>query len=159
MDKGNKRSKEVRQQLEWDDVLPDDLLNDWKRWKDSLVELQDISIPRCYQPDDFGQINHIELHAFSDSSKEAIGTAIYLRLIDQYGRVFVTLLFAQSKLSPKRLTTIPRLELCAAILSTQATKCMLRELTIEVNEIIFYTDSKVVLGYTKRKSSIFHLRC
>ena len=107
---GNKQSKEVRQQLEWDDVLPDNLLNDWKCWKDSLVELQNISIPRCYHPDDSAvpkTVNHYT----------EIGTA--------------------------------------AVLSTQATKCMLRELTIEVNEIIFYTDSKVVLGYIQNQSRRF----
>ena len=101
------------------------------------------------------QINHVELHAFSDASKQAIGTAIYFRLIDQYGYVFVTLLFAQSKLSPKRLTTIPRLELCAAVFSIHAMKRMLRELTIEVHEIIFYTDNTVVLSYIQNESHRF----
>ena len=103
----SKQSKEHRQQLMWYDVLPTNLLNEWKRGKDSLSELQDIYIPRWYHPKNFGQINHIELHAFSDASKEAIGVVIYLKSTDQYDRVFVSLLVAQSRLSPKRLTPIP----------------------------------------------------
>ena len=155
-DMGGNQSKEDRQQLTWDEVLPTNLLNEWKRWEDSLSELQDIYIPRCYHPKDFGQINHSELHAFSDASKEATGAVIYLKSTDQHNRVFVSLLYAQSRLSPKRLTTIPRLELCAAVLSTQAIRRVLRELTIEVNEITFYTDSKVVLGYIQNESCRFY---
>jgi hypothetical protein len=52
--------------------------------------------------------------------------------------------------------TIPRLELCAAVLTTQATRRVLKELTIEVNEVVFYSDSKVVLGYIQNEKRRFY---
>lgn len=48
--------------LNWDEVLPDDLLEGWKRWKDDLVILKGVTLPRCYfkdgstMPDPFNSI-------------------------------------------------------------------------------------------------------
>ena len=34
--------------LAWDDPLPTTMMNWWTHWRNSLVELQHLSIPRCY---------------------------------------------------------------------------------------------------------------
>ena len=34
--------------LGWDDLLPDDLVERWKRWTEDLRNLPEIAIPRCY---------------------------------------------------------------------------------------------------------------
>ncbi|CAB4021459.1 PREDICTED: uncharacterized protein LOC107357656 [Paramuricea clavata] len=154
-DMRNKRSGN-NQLLGWDEVLPSSLLNEWLRWRDALYELQDVLIPRCYHPNNFGQITRVELHAFSDASEDAIGATVYLKLVDNKERVSVSLIFAQTKLAPRRLTTIPRLELYAAVLTTQATRRVLKELTIEVNEVVFYSDPKVVLGYIQNEKRRFY---
>ena len=113
--------------------------------------------PRCYHPNNFGQITCVELHAFSDASEDAIiGVTVYLKLVDKEERVSVSLILAQTKLALRWLMTIPRLELCAAVLTTQATRRVLKELTIEVNEVVFYSDSKVVLGYIQNEKRRFY---
>ena len=38
-----------------------------------------------------------EMQAFSDASQEAIGTAVYLRLLDAEGKLSTALVFGQSK--------------------------------------------------------------
>ena len=43
--------------------------------------------------------------------------------------------------------SIPRLELTAATLSVKISKMLKNELDIHVDDEIFWTDSKVVLGY------------
>ena len=35
-----------RRQIDWDDELPDDILQIWRSWKESLKSLQTIMIPR-----------------------------------------------------------------------------------------------------------------
>ena len=67
--------------LGWDNPLPNDLLKKWLKWKNSLVELNELSIPRCYHPNDFGTISQFEIHAFSDASERAITTVIYAKSV------------------------------------------------------------------------------
>ena len=56
--------------------------------------------PRCYHPNNFGQITCVELHAFSDASEDAIiGVTVYLKLVDKEERVSVSLILAQTKLA------------------------------------------------------------
>ena len=53
--------------------------------------------------------------------------------------------------------TIPRLELTAAVTSVRISDQLRRELQFENTEEIFWTDSKVVLGYIANESRSFHV--
>ena len=66
--------------LAWDDPLPEKIMNRWQDWKDSLRDLQHVSIPRFYHPKEFGRTVRAELHGFSDASQDAIGASVYLNL-------------------------------------------------------------------------------
>ena len=152
---GKKNNKE--KPLGWDDPLPDTLLSQWQRWRNSLPHLENVSVPRCYHPAGFGEIVRREIHAFSDASKDAIGASIYLRLFNDRGDICTALLFGQSKVAPAQTTSIPRLELCGAVLASQAVNKIVKEMDIEINEITFYTDSKVVLSYIQNESRRFYV--
>ena len=143
--------------LGWDDPLPDDLMHQWRRWKDSLPDLENVSLARCLHPKHFGQVIRTEIHAFSDASKDAIGTAAYLRLVNDKKEVHVAFLFGQSRVAPAKSTSIPRLELCGAVLATQAVRKIIKEMDMEVDEVVFYTDSKVALGYIQNESRRFYV--
>ena len=69
----------------------------------------------------------------------------------------VSLVFGQAKVAPIRPTSIPRLELCAAVLSTKAVKKIRTELDLKIDDVKFYTDSKVVLGYISNDARRFHV--
>ena len=143
--------------LGWDDPLPDDLARQWQRWKHSLSDLRNIKVPRCCQPKNLEQVMRAELHAFADASKDAIGAAIYLRLLGEDNMASTTLLYGQSKVAPAKTTSIPRLELCGAVLATQAVRKILKEMDMTIDEVVFYTDSKVVLGYIQNSSRRFYV--
>ena len=98
-----------------------------------------------------------EIHAFSDASKEAMGAAVYLREFNNDGVVSVFLLFGRSKMAPTHTTSIPSLELCTAVLATQAVMMIRRELDVQIDEEIYYSDSKVVLGYIQNESRRFYV--
>lgn len=151
------KEKQNDMPLGWDDPLPENLKRRWQCWRDELPELENVSVQRCYHPKSFNRVIRSEVHAFSDASKDATGAAVYLRQVDGTGAVSVTLAYGQAKVAPTRPITIPRLELCAAVLSTQAVKRLKKELSIEIHEVIFYTDSKVVLGYVKNETRRFHV--
>ncbi|KAK3721602.1 hypothetical protein QZH41_000137 [Actinostola sp. cb2023] len=150
-------NKDNENPLGWDDPLPDNLKQQWQSWRRELSELEDIQLPRCYHPKSFGQVVRNEIHAFSDASKDGIGVAIYLRQFDANGDTSVAFLLGQSRMTPLQATTIPRLELCAAVLSTQTVRKLCNESTLQIDDIIFYTDSKVVLGYIQNESRRFYV--
>ena len=141
------KSKNNDKPLGWDDPLPGALLTRWQDWRNSLADLEKVSVPRCYHPAGFGTIVKREIHAFSDAREDAIGAAVYLRQVNDRGESCTALVFGQSIVAPVQITSIPRLELCAVVLAAKAVDKISKEIDIEIDEATFYTDSKVVLGY------------
>ena len=152
---GKKKNNDMP--LGWDDPLPETQRLQWQRWQSSIGDLEKITVPRCYHTKDFGRITRTEIHAFSDASKDAIGASVYLRLISHKGEISTTLLFGQSRVAPAKSTSIPRLELCAATLVVQAGARILKEIDMKVDEVTYYTDSRVVLGYLQNDSRRFYV--
>lgn len=66
-------------------------------------------------------------------------------------------MFGQSNGAPLQTTSIPCLELCGAVLATQALTRILKEIDIQIDDIRFYTDLKAALGYIKNKSRRFYV--
>ncbi len=52
--------------------------------------------------------------------------------------------------------TIPRLELCAAVVAVQINQMLRREIDLQLEESVFWTDSMPVLQYIRNKSTRFH---
>ena len=144
--------------LGWDDPLPGTLLTQWRHWRNSLSDLEKVSVPRCYHPAGFGTIVKREIHAFSDASEEAIGAAVYLCQVNNRGENCTALVFGQSRVAPVQITSISPLELCAAVLASSTSgRQDHQEIDIEIDEATFYTDSKVVLGYIQNESRRFYV--
>ena len=72
-------------------------------------------IPRCHLPKQ-NRIVSLQLHGFCDASEDAYGGVLYLRLVDDMDKIFVSLVTSKTKVSPIKRLTIPRLELCGALL-------------------------------------------
>ena len=134
-----------QKKLDWDDAIGEEEALQWGRWKQSLVHLQKFAIPRCVQPQD--QVVSRQLHHFSDASGRAYGSATYLRTVTGAGQIYCALLMSKGRLTPLKTMTIPRLELTAAVLSTQLDKTARRELELEFHSSTFWTDSMIVLHY------------
>nr|CAI5826808.1 unnamed protein product [Callosobruchus analis] len=82
------------------------------------------------------------IHAFSDASQSAYyGSCIYIRSQNQRRETFVSLLCAKSRVAPLKSISIPRLELCGALLSARLTVKVLDSLKIPPERVIFWTDS------------------
>ena len=62
----------------------------------------------------------------------------------------------KSWVAPTKVTTIPRLELPAAVVSVKASNMRREELEYEHVEELFWTDSRVVLGYISNEDRQFH---
>ena len=94
---------------------------------------------------------------FSDASKDGYGQCSYVRLIDTEDSVCCSLVMAKARVAPIKSVTIPRLELTAAVTSVRVSNFLDKELKYENVEHVFWTDSKVVLGYIGYDSKRFHI--
>jgi hypothetical protein len=72
-----------------------------------------------------------------------------LRLQNEEGDVHCALVVGKSRVSPSKVTTVPRLELTAAVVSVKMSNMLKEEFGSADTEEVFWTDSKVVLGYIK----------
>ena len=125
------------------------------RWRTELLKLQRISIPRCYKPEGFGHVTKTELYNFSDASTLGYGQSSYLRLIDENDQVHFAFVMGKSRVAPLKPVTVPRLELTAAACSLRISRQIQKELEYNMDEVYYWTDSKVVLGYIYNESRRF----
>ena len=127
--------------------------NEWLKWKNTLVVMENINIPRCYKSTDFGQIVEHILHHFSDASETGYGQTCYLRVINENGDIHCCLIFGKS--STNKTCFHSRLELTAAILSVKISDMLRRELDIPVASEEFWSDCQVILGYISNETQRF----
>ena len=120
-------------QLAWDDPVDEGIQQKQIKWKLSLKKLQEIKLDRCYKPKRFGKVVSFSLHYFSDASESGYGQATYLRLVDTAGKVHCSLVIAKSRVGTIIYTSIPKLELAAAFLSTKMYVLVKKDLMIFQN--------------------------
>lgn len=131
--------------IEWDEVVPSNIINEWLTYRRELAQLSMLQIPRWINTSANNIL--IELHGFSDASKLAYAAAVYVRVVDNNGDVYVTLVTAKTKVAPIKQVSIPRLELCGAVLVTRLLVEVAEVLKISKEFIHAWTDSTVVLAW------------
>ncbi len=132
--------------LGWDDPVPETILCDWQRWRDDLHLLSAYPISRCYLQAG-KSVLQLELHGFSDASEAAYGAVVYLRVLYHDSTVSTSLIMAKSKVSPLKHVTIPKLELCGALLLSKLLSYVCHVLHISTGSIYAWTDSSIVLHW------------
>lgn len=95
------------------------------------------------------QYYDIELHRFCDASNAGYGACLYVRSIEKSKKVISKLLCAKSRVSSLKITIIPRLELCGALLLSRLYREAIKALGIVPNKTIFWSDSTIVLHWLK----------
>ena len=138
---------ECKSGKEWDDPLSPENQVRWSKWLEELPLLDQFKVERCLVPADFGKLVKCELHHFCDASLSAYGSVSYLRAVNAEGKIHCALLLGKSRLAPIRQMTIPRLELSAAVIAGRMDRMLSRELTLEIQDSVYWTDSMIVLQY------------
>ncbi|KAI2663492.1 Acid-sensing ion channel 5 [Labeo rohita] len=129
----------------------------WTRWKRSLRDLEGLQIPRPYTSFSTAGALRRELYVFADASVKAIGAVAYIKVTSHQDQTEIGFVFGKAKLAPQPDLTIPRLELCAAVLAIEIAEMVVAEMDTTFDSITYYTDSKVVLGYIQNQSRRFYV--
>ena len=104
---------------QWDDNLPDHIAEKFLEWSDELTRLTEITIPRSYFE---GQLEKVELQIFGDSSQDIFSSVAFLRAKVTWGcysKTEFAFVFGKARVAPMKPSTIPKLELQAALLSAR----------------------------------------
>ena len=136
--------------IEWDVVVENVLLDKWLILVDLFTKIKEIVIPRCYFDGIYDNVSKISLHGFGDSSLEAYGACIYIRIEKKSGDVVVRLVTSKSRVVPlKKKYSIPRLELLASFILSKLMVKVKQALEQEllINDYYCWSDSMIVLAW------------
>ncbi len=135
-----------RHDIGWDDEISGEYLDAWREWLVSAEKISDVRVDRCYmslkEP-----VSEIQLHIFCDASESAYGTVAYLRYSFKAGGHKCALIMSKSKLAPIKTVTLPRLELCSALVGARLSKMILYELDVPIERTFYWADSTLALQY------------
>ncbi|XP_050055781.1 LOW QUALITY PROTEIN: uncharacterized protein LOC126549715 [Aphis gossypii] len=148
--------------LNWDDKLPPNLSDLWEQYSSELHMVSSIKICRHISTN---EPCSAQLIGFADASEKGYGAVVYLRIIHQDGRILVHFITAKSKVAPSKIKkakttlTIPRLELCGALLLTQVLHRLINTFrnNISISAIQAWTDSSIVLSWLTSPHSSFKI--
>lgn len=128
--------------LNWDDPLPTTVADEWLLIRSSLPTLMDIKLPR-FLPNVQGEI---QLCGFCDASELAMSAVVYARAVTDDG-IVVNHIAGKTKVTPIKKISIPKLELCAAVLLTKLLDKITASLTHLTVKCLAFTDSTIVLSW------------
>ncbi|XP_069109740.1 uncharacterized protein [Argopecten irradians] len=140
--------------VDWDQPLPEEFYSSWEHWDTSIQELDRFQVSRRY-PVRIDATS--ELHIYSDASEKTISAVAYLKSLDEKGQSCFGFVLGKSKVAPRHGHTIPRLELCAAVLAVEIAEIVTEELSFPREHVFFHTDRKVVLGYVTNTTRRFYI--
>ncbi|CAH0564505.1 unnamed protein product [Brassicogethes aeneus] len=134
--------------LDWDEPPPADVLNKWQTFKSELPLLSNVSIPRFVA----ALTQSCQLHGFCDGSEKAYAAVVYLRISpNDSDQAQIYLICAKSRVAPLKRLSVPRLELCAAVLLADLLyyvyETYKNKLTFE--NIYAWSDSTIALSWIK----------
>lgn len=131
--------------MEWDETIPLGVLKEFRLFLKGMKNCGDIIVPRKVISGH--PYKHLELHVFTDASEKAYGCCIYMRTLDLTGNYNVRLICSKSKVAPMHSITIPKLELCAALVGAQLADKVVQHLKLKFHKQYFWSDSTVVLSW------------
>ncbi|GFW18483.1 uncharacterized protein TNCV_1185101 [Trichonephila clavipes] len=137
-----------RSKLEWNDLLPAEEYREWQQFLVSLENINNIEIPRRILVA-FPEV--IEIHGFADASERCYGAAVYCKSKNLKSETLVRLITSNSRVAPIKSLTIPRLELCAAVLLAKLVKRVVAALQLETAEVYLWSDSMIVLAWLRKE--------
>lgn len=138
-----------RSKTDWDEKVTATLEQEWLSFQHQIQAVKGIHIPRWLSttPGEY-----MELHGFSDASMDAYGCCVYIRTV-KGSKINSMLVQSKTKVAPLKTQSIPRLELCGALLLSQLVSVINEHINLEISQTSCWTDSEIVLQWLNKASA------
>ena len=138
-----------KESLDWDQPVSQSINAEWVKFVESIRMVRSVNILRHVF-----YLNSISfrIHGFADASERAYGVCVYIQSIQRDGSFRCNLITAKSKVAPIKYVTLPRLELCAAVLLARLMNRVQEVLTHKFEHIFYWSDSTIVLSWIRGPS-------
>ncbi|XP_058448694.1 uncharacterized protein LOC131428666 [Malaya genurostris] len=134
----------------WDDPVPEPIKTKWEKYYHELANISEHRVDRyAFLPDSV-----VQLHTFADASISAYGACTYVRC-ESKGEVKIRLLASKTRVAPLKRISIPRLELCAAVLAAHLHAHIKKAIDVNVSESYFWSDSSVTLHWLRSPPNVW----
>lgn len=127
--------------IDWDDNIKPIALQKWQSFVMKYNDIDSIKLPRWIH---FWPACKVEFHGFCDSSELAYAATIYIR-IDTGNIILTNLLVAKTKVAPVKKPSLPRLELCGAVLLANLVHSTLPTFNIDSYSLYLWSDSTILV--------------
>ena len=141
-------------ELGWDDAIPEYMRKKWVDFFNELILLKDISFKRCVKPKD--SMEDPVMVIFCDASEKAFGACCYLRWKVSNGSFKSQLIASKSRVSPIKVKSIVRLEICGAVLGSRLAEFVEAECRFKIQKKYFIVDSEIVRSMIQKPSYGFN---
>ena len=135
---------------DWDVPMPAERIGVWLEFFKDMFEIEHCRFPRCIKPSD--EFGNPTLIVFSDASSQAYGACAYVRWQLKSGEGKACLVASKNRIAPTRQLTIPRLELCAAVMGCRLGVTIQKQMSYEFSEILYVVDSIIVRSQIQKES-------
>ncbi|XP_011881913.1 PREDICTED: uncharacterized protein LOC105569791, partial [Vollenhovia emeryi] len=123
-----------RSGLQWDESVPQDIYTEWKEFVRQLESINRFTFERKLLINDY---HDVQIHGFCDASSVGYGACLYVRSSRENETTIVRLACAKSRVAPLKPITIPRLELCGALILAQLYREASAIFNVTPNRVIF----------------------
>nr|XP_046478634.1 uncharacterized protein LOC124217271 [Neodiprion pinetum]XP_046478636.1 uncharacterized protein LOC124217272 [Neodiprion pinetum] len=135
----------------WDESVSSALYSAWQSFAEQILLIDDSKIDR------YVLINYpvnIQTHGFCDASKTDYGACSYVRSCNEEGKICVQLFCSKGCVAPLKEQTIPRLELCGALILARLYHEVFKVVTFRVCKTVFWSDLTIVLQWLRTHPSV-----
>ncbi|CAG2217799.1 unnamed protein product [Mytilus edulis] len=134
----------------WDEPIADAMRQKWIEFFKGVFQLESIQFPRCIKPE--AAYKNPVLVVFSDGSSVAYGACAYIRWQIGPETYEANLIIAKNRIAPTKQLSIPRLELCGAVIASRIREKNSEEMDFNFIRIIHVVDSTIVRAQIQRES-------
>ncbi|KAJ0169155.1 hypothetical protein K1T71_014936 [Dendrolimus kikuchii] len=134
------------ERVNWDQDLEYKLAEEWKTIRSDLEYVDEIYIERWLGVSTSNK-KTIQLHGFCDASMQAYAAVLYCRVQNLDGSCKICLVAARTRVAPLKTISLPRLELCGALLLSKLLRQVSKAMRISNSQIFAWTDSSIVLSW------------